>query len=95
MQNKLAEEIVSILCDVKAKQPRAQVAFSSILERNENLELNEKVLKTNQLLEEKLLLSELDFINSDNIRYGNISFDGLFILMRGALRCKYPTTVDG
>ena len=64
---------------VKAKLPKAQVAFSSILKRNDDLELNAKVLKTNQLLEEKLLLSGLDFINNDNIRYGNISFDGLHV----------------
>ena len=76
---KLAEEIVSTLRDVKAKLPKAQVAFSSILKRNDDLELNAKVLKTNQLLEEKLLLSRLDFINNDNIRYGNISFDGLHV----------------
>lgn len=75
----LAEEIVSTLRDVKAKLPKAQVAFSSILKRNDDLELNAKVLKTNQLLEEKLLLSGLDFINNDNIRYGNISFDGLHV----------------
>ena len=76
---KLAEEIVSSLRDVKAKLPKAQVAFSSILKRNDDRELNAKVLKTNQLLEEKLLLSALDFINNDNIGYGNISFDGLHV----------------
>eukprot|EP00112_Aurelia_sp_Birch-Aquarium-sp1_P012392 Seg2607.2 transcript_id=Seg2607.2/GoldUCD/mRNA.D3Y31 product="hypothetical protein" protein_id=Seg2607.2/GoldUCD/D3Y31 len=75
----LAEEIVSTLRDVKSKLPKAQVAFSSILKRNDDLELNAKVIKTNQLLEEKLLLSGLDFINNDNIRYGNISFDGLHV----------------
>ena len=75
----LADEIVSTLCEVKRKVPRSQVAFSSILKRNDDLELNAKVIKTNKLLEEKLLLSGLDFINNDNLRYGNISFDGLHI----------------
>ena len=48
----LAEEIVSTLRDVKAKLPKAQVAFSSILTQNDDLELHAKVLKTNHLLEE-------------------------------------------
>ena len=55
------------------------IAFSSILKRKDDLELNAKVIKANQLLEEKLLLNGLDFINNENIRYGNISFDGLHI----------------
>ena len=75
----LAEGIVSTLRDVKSKLPKAQIAFSSILKRKDDLELNAIVIKTNQLLEEKLLLSGLDFINNENIRYGNISFDGLHI----------------
>ena len=42
---KSAEEIVSTLRDVKAKLPRAQVAFSTILKRNDDLELNARCLK--------------------------------------------------
>ncbi len=76
---KLSDEIVSTLKDIKAKLPKAQVAFSSILKRNDDLELNARVRKTNQLLQEKLLFSGLDYIDNDNIRYGNISFDGLLI----------------
>ena len=59
--------------------PKAQIAFSSILKRNDDMELNARVLKTNQLLQEKLLFSGLDYIDNDNIRYGNISVDGLHI----------------
>lgn len=59
--------------------PQTQVAFSSVFKRNDDLELNAKVIKTNKLLEEKLLLSGIDFINSDNIHYGDIAFDGLHI----------------
>ena len=70
----------------KSKLPKAQIAFPSILKRKDDLELNAKVIKTNQLLEEKLLLSGLDFINNDNIRYGNISFDGLHV-NEGVLKC--------
>ena len=82
----LAEEITSTLRSVKVNLPKAQVAFSSILKRNDDLELNAKVLKTNKLLEEKLLLCGIDFISNDNIRYGNISFDGLHINEGGG--CK-------
>ena len=45
---KLAEEIVSTLRDVKAKLPKAQVAFSSILKRNDDLELNVALEQDNQ-----------------------------------------------
>ena len=76
---KLADEIVSTLKEVKEKLPKAQIAFSSILKRNDDMELNARVLKTNQLLQEKLLFSGLDYIDNDNIRYGNISVDGLHI----------------
>ena len=76
---KLSDEIVSTLKGIKAKLPKAQVAYSSILKRNDDLELNARVLKTNQMLQEKLLFSGLDYIDNDNIRYGNISFDGLHI----------------
>ena len=75
----LEDEIVSALRDVKTKLPRVQIAFSNILKRKDDLELNENVIKINQLSEEKLLLNGLDFINNENIRYGNISFDGLHI----------------
>ena len=71
---KLADEIVSTLKEVKENLPKAQIAFSSILKRNDDLELYARVLKTNQLLQERLLFSGLDYI-----RYGNISFDGLHI----------------
>ena len=46
----LAEEIISTLRDVKADLPKALVAISSILERNDALELNAKVLQTTNSL---------------------------------------------
>ena len=65
-----------LFCSLESRQcnsHHSQVeSFSSNLKRNDDLELNAKVLKTNQLLEEKLLLSGLDLNNNDNIRYGNI-----------------------
>ena len=76
---KLADEIVSTLRDIKSSCPRAQVAFSSIIKRNDDLELNAKVIKTNQILEEKLLFSGLDYVNNDNVKYGMISTDGLHV----------------
>ena len=76
---KLADEIVSTLKEVKEKLPKAKIAFSNILKRNDDLQLNARVLKTNQLVQGKLLFSGLDYIYNDNISYGNISFDGLHI----------------
>ena len=76
---KLADEIVSMLRDIKSSCPRAQVDFLSIIKRNDDLELNAKVIKTNQTLEEKLLFSGLDYVNNDNIKYGMISTDGLHV----------------
>ena len=37
------------------------------------------MIKTNQILEEKLLFSGLDYVNNDNVRYGMISADGLHV----------------
>ena len=48
----LEDEIVSALRDVKTKLPRAQIAFSNILKRKDDLELNANVIKINQLSEE-------------------------------------------
>ena len=64
----VAEEIVSTLRDLKLKLPKAQIVFSSTLKGNDDLELNTKVIKTNPLLKEKLLLCGQNFINNDNIR---------------------------
>ena len=66
----LVQENVSTLQDMKVNPSKAKVAFSRILNRNDNLdlELNKNVLKRNTLLE-KLLLSRRHFINIDNIRY--------------------------
>ena len=77
--DELADEIVSTLCVIKSRFPKMQVAFSSILKRTDDLELNSKVPATNKILEEKLLLSRLDFIDNSNLRYGYISFDGLHV----------------
>ena len=77
--DELSDEIVSTLRAIKSRFPKMQIAFSSILKRTDNLELNSKVLATNKILEEKLLLSGLDFIDNSNLRYGNISFDGLHV----------------
>ena len=77
--DELSDEIVSTLRVIKSRFPKIQIAFSSILKRNDDLELNSKVLATNKLLEEKVLLSGLDFIDNSNLRYGNSSFDGLHV----------------
>ena len=42
--DELAEKIVSTLQELKLKLPKAQIAFSSILKRNDDLEFNAKVI---------------------------------------------------
>ena len=59
-----------------------QVAFSSILKQNDDFGLNSK-----------LLLSGLDFIDSSNLRYGDISFDGIHI-NDGGSKCLIQILVN-
>ena len=53
----LADEIVSTLRDIKSKGNKAQVAFSGIIKRKDDLELNAKAIKTNEIIVEKLMYS--------------------------------------
>ena len=56
--------------------------------------LNAKVIQTNKILKDKLLLQGYDLIDNDNILFTNLAKDGLHI-NQGGLRkfagniCKY------
>ena len=45
----LADEIVSTLRHIKSNGNKAQVAFTGIIKRKDDLELNAKAIKTNEM----------------------------------------------
>ena len=81
----LSNEIIETLDDIKSNNPGAQVVFSSIFKRSDELHLNAKVIQTNKILKEKLLLQGYDLIDNDNILFTNLAKDGLHI-NQGGLR---------
>ena len=78
----LACKIVSTLSHIQSSCNKAQVAFSGIIKRKDDLELNTKAIKTNEIVVEKLMYG-FDFIDNNKIKYGNISRDGLHINVGG------------
>ena len=76
---KLCEETVRTLKQIQANNPKAKVAFSSIFKRKDNMALNNKVKKVNELLETELALNGLDMIDNSNIMFSNLWDDGLHI----------------
>ena len=85
----VAEKVVKTFKKIKQRNPKAQLAYSSIFRRKGNAAangMNIKVFKTNKILKEELMLQGIDFIDNDNILYGNICDDGLHINQGGAKR---------
>ena len=85
----LAEKVIKTFEKVKQKKSKAQLAYSSILRRQGNAAANGisiKVFQTNKILKEELVLQGIDFIDNENILYGNICDDGLHINQEGAKR---------
>ena len=73
----------------KQKNPKAQLAYSSIFRRKGNAAangMNVKVFQRNKILNEELMLQGTDFIDNENILYGNICDNGLHINQGGAKR---------
>ena len=85
----VAEKVIKTFKKIKQKNPKAQLAYSSIFRRKGNAAangMNVKVFQTNKILKEELMLQGIDFIDNDNILYGNICDDGLHINQGGAKR---------
>ena len=85
----VAEKVVKTFKKIKQKNSKAQLAYSSIFRRKGNAAangMNVKVFQTNKILKEELMLQGIDFIDNDNILYGNICDDGLHINQGGAKR---------
>eukprot|EP00112_Aurelia_sp_Birch-Aquarium-sp1_P002341 Seg1257.2 transcript_id=Seg1257.2/GoldUCD/mRNA.D3Y31 product="hypothetical protein" protein_id=Seg1257.2/GoldUCD/D3Y31 len=76
---KLCEETVRTLKEIQANNPKAKVVFSSIFKRKDNMALNNKVKKVNELLENELALNGLDMIDNSSIMFSNLWDDGLHI----------------
>ena len=91
----LAEDIVTNLKKIKSKcSMQTKVAFSSIVRRTDDDELNAKVAITNRMLEGKLLLHGVGMINNNNILSSNICTDGLHLKVGGIRKfarniCEY------
>ena len=84
----VAEKVVKTFKRIKQKNSKSQLAYSSIFRRKGNAAngMNVKVFQTNKILKEELMLQDIDFIDNDNILYGNICDDGLHINQGGARR---------
>ena len=79
----LSNEIIETLDDIKSNNPGAQVVFSSIFKRSDELHLNAKVIQTNKISKDKLLLQGYVLIDNDNILFTNLAKDGLHINQEG------------
>ena len=85
----VAEKVVKTFKKIKQKNSKAQLAYPSIFRRKGNAAangMNVIVFQTNKILKEELMLQGIDFIDNDNILYGNICDDGLHINQGGAKR---------
>ena len=76
---KLCKETVGILKQIQMNNPTAKVVFSSLFRRKDNMGLNNKVKKVNELLADELALNGLDMIDNSNIMFSNLWDDGLHI----------------
>ena len=77
--DQLSDDVINTLRQVQESNPKAHVAFSSILRRKDNHVLNTKSKKVNELLAEKLALSGFDCIDNSNILFSNLWHDGLHV----------------
>ena len=85
----VAEKVMKTFKNIKKKNPKAQIAHSSIFRRKGIAAangMNVKVFQTNKILKEELMLLSIEFIDNDNILYGDICEDGLYINQGGAKR---------
>ena len=78
----LSDEIIETLDDIKRANAQAVYSFISF-ERSDELHLNSKVIETNKILKDKLLLQGYDLIENDKILFTNLAKDGLHINQRG------------
>ena len=81
----LSDEIIETMDDIKRTNPGAQVICSSIFKRSDKLHLNAKVIQTNKILKDKLLLQGYELIDNYNILFTSLAKDGLHI-NQGAVR---------
>ena len=85
----VAEKVMKTFKNIKKRNPKAQLAYSSNFRRKGAAAangMNVKAFQTNKILKEELMLLGIDFIDNDNILYGNICEDGLHINQGGAKR---------
>ena len=85
----IAEKVMKAFKNIKKRNPKARLAYSSIFRRKGIAAangMNVKAFQTNKILKEELMLLGIDFIDNENILYGNICEDGLHMNQGGAKR---------
>ena len=75
----LCEQVINTLKQIQENNPKSRIAFSSIIRRKDDMALNTKLRKVNDLLEEELALNGYDFISNNNIQFCNLWEDGLHV----------------
>ena len=83
----VAEKVMKTFKNIKKRNPKAQLSYSSIFRRKGTAAasgMNVKAFQTNKILKEELMLLGIDFIDNDNILYGNICQDGIHVNQGGA-----------
>ncbi len=75
----LVESIVNTMQTVQEKNISALAAYSSIFKRKDDLTLNAKARKVNELLRDEVSIKGIDVIDNDNIIYSNLWKYGLHL----------------
>ena len=77
------EELTDAICNtldiVQNNNPNARVAYSALFKRSDDHSLTAKVREVNKLVEDKLSLKGIDFIENNNIIFSNLKRDGLHL----------------
>ena len=80
----ICKETIDMLDQIQKNNPKSRIAFSSIFKRKDNMSLNAKAMKVNNLLAEELAINGLDMIDNSNVTFSNLWKDGLHISDGGA-----------
>ena len=73
-----------MLNQIQKHNPKSRIAFSSIFKRKDDMSVNAKAMKVNNLLAKELAINGLDMIDNSNVTFRNLWKDGLHISDGGA-----------
>ena len=63
----ICKETIDMLDQIQKNNPKSRIAFSSIFKRKDNISLNAKAMKVNNLLAEELAINGLDMLLKDGL----------------------------